>query len=438
MSTARLHPFFLLAAALTALTGCAGLPPLAAPVSVIAPAPARPMLAVRLDDVAADLAPGVAVGEHRWNLRCAGPFTPVTWRWRADDLKPALFDAGFRQALETAGFEALADPERAEFAVTARIIEARVDLCRRAEGQTGDGRVRVAWTVAARPGGHPLYRLTTEGRAATDEPSPGGDEAVLRQAFRAAAGELGRDAGFLAAVRAGTVAAAGAVADGGPPPLMLRRRSGPPRAGVAAAVVTVGRGNAGVFIDDDLVLTSLQAVGGAELVTVRRRDGQTVAGAVLRRDVARDLALVRVPAGRVPAVLPVREHPPAVSDAVRALMPSGGGAVAEGIVSMVDDGGENGAEGLGIPAPGGGRLLVDLPPVGAGGAVVVDAGGRLIGLAPPMVQPLDAGGRTDSGLVPVVPAAALAGLGIRIIGGAGGPVPLAPDLTSGHYPPHRR
>ena len=144
----------------------------------------------------------------------------------------------------------------------------------------------------------------------------------------------------------------------------------------AAVLVASGSGHgSGVLVSrDGLVLTNYHVVGNSERVRVVLDDGTALTGVVERRHKVRDVALVRVEGGKLPA-LPVRAQPLTVSEEVYAigapLQEKLRGTVTRGIVSAFRRDRLTGLE----------TIQADVSIQGGNsGGPLVDARGNLVGL----------------------------------------------------------
>jgi S1-C subfamily serine protease len=143
---------------------------------------------------------------------------------------------------------------------------------------------------------------------------------------------------------------------------------------IAASVTipTAGVG-AGAFISPDGVLiTAAHVVSGLDEIVVKLQDGRSLPGRVVRRDAARDIAVVRVQ-GAPEVCLPVAAEWPKIGDEVFAVgAPAGNDfafSVARGIVS-------------GTPTVEGRKMIqtdASINPGNSGGPLV-DGKGRLVGV----------------------------------------------------------
>jgi S1-C subfamily serine protease len=227
---------------------------------------------------------------------------------------------------------------RAEYVVMAQVTKLELAVCEhanfwtgRSQGYAGSAWVEVNWQVLSNAERRVVFEGKTEGTGEITTPAHGGWEPLILAAFEAAASNLGANQGFhavangdnasqraqQAAVQAANRAAIRLV---GPLPSRapIQERMG----GVRAAVPTIDMGEghgSGVFITEDgYLLTNEHVVKDRRQVTVRLQGGVEVLGDVIRTDVVRDIALVRVPVNRTP-VVPIRGGMPAVGDEVYAV-----------------------------------------------------------------------------------------------------------------------
>lgn len=183
---------------------------------------------------------------------------------------------------------------------------------------------------------------------------------------------------FVQAVKKGADAAS---SPGSTAPATFRACSAVPRSlpaeidaviAASATIATSGAG-AGVFISPDgVLLTAEHVVSGLDEIVVKLRDGRSLPGRVLRRDAARDIAVVRV-AGAPESCVPVAAAWPEVGAEVFSVGAPAGDefafSVSRGIVS-------------GAPTVDGRKMIqtdASLNPGNSGGPLV-DAKGRLVGV----------------------------------------------------------
>lgn len=178
-----------------------------------------------------------------------------------------------------------------------------------------------------------------------------------------------------------------------------------------AVLVAAGASHgSGFFVDPDgLLLTNAHVVGNADRVRVVLQDGVPLVGTVERVHRKRDVALVRVPRGRYPA-LPLRLDPPPVSEAVLAvgapLSERMQGTVTRGIVSS-----HRKDRLTGYPLL---QADVTVHPGNSGGPLL-DANGNVVGIT---VSGLSSAEGLNTGLNFFIPIAdALARLNLRVEGG---------------------
>lgn len=292
----------------------------------------------------------VAEGRGNLSLTCVG-LGPR--RYTVADLwKPGSgllgLRAGFSGAMVSAGLKVpsvsgsvfAANRSRAPFRVGATVTDIKLRIC--AASSAWDGRfvgfiaagsVTVKFEVYSLLAARVVYTTSVIGGGRENRPSRQGIHKAFESAFIDAAARLARDPGFISAISTdATKANAGggsgggatganetgaAVASAGPPagtPIRLIPAGavGGPIVGNmnrirrATVVVSFSGHGSGFLIDRrGYVLTNAHVVGDSPRVRVRLFQGKTVIGRVVRRDEARDVALVKIPPpGRAP--LPLR------------------------------------------------------------------------------------------------------------------------------------
>ncbi len=139
-------------------------------------------------------------------------------------------------------------------------------------------------------------------------------------------------------------------------------------------MVNAARHGFGVFISaDGLILTNQHAVGDLETVGIRLFDGVELTGRVLDRHAVRNVALVKIEAGRTPS-LPLRLDPVGLDEEVYTLGPlddpNPAGTVTRGTVRALSTDGN-------LP-----MIQSDATVYGGGsGGPLLDASGNLAGIA---------------------------------------------------------
>jgi serine protease Do len=284
---------------------------------------------------------------------------------------------------------------RAEYVLVAQVDQLELAVCDKVHplfgtrlGFAGKSYLGAKWQVYSRIRQQIVYETRSEGTAEIATPSRGGIETLLLAGFEAAARNLAADPAFrdlvagapttaprdVGSQRGGTLALAGIAPARGT--LQEKINS------IRAAVPTVDMGNghgSGVFISEDgYLLTNDHVVQERRNVTVRLAGGTELLGEVLRTDAVRDIALVKVPLLRAPAV-PIRRGPVDVGEEVYAvgtpIQTRLGQTVTRGIVSALRDERRPG----GPPLP-----LIQSDVViqgGNSGGGLFDGNGNLVGIA---------------------------------------------------------
>lgn len=291
---------------LVLLGGCSGDRPLLT--ARVSP----PALPLSFSRVTIDLPPGHIAGSYGFGLFCLPPYQDVAWI--SEGRMPGLLANAARDGLNQAG---IGLTPGAQQALSARLVDVDLDLCRRADmwfgksiGTTGDGRIRVEWEIN-RPQMAPI-RISTDGKGGTDIPSlDKRHDLILRAAMLDAAAKLVAHADFQALRQ--TVTLPAPALSNSPPPMPVASDEAamdvstptPPNPGLA--LVRQGE-RTGLIIDAaGWVLMAGETASETPLIL---EDGRTVSAQWQAAGFG--LSLLRLPAGDWPA-LSARRQRPAVS-----------------------------------------------------------------------------------------------------------------------------
>jgi hypothetical protein len=376
--------------------GLAAVPSLAHADDDDAPAPTpilgadTPPLGVK--KILIDVPPGTEVGTWGTGLFCHGS-QPVIWQ--QDDhfnVTDSVFSTALRDELKAKGYklaegsdDMFGEPgegSEAALQMGGRIEDVKLELCytilngviRKVKGTAT---VRVTWEVYSTLDRKVIYKTSTTG--ATEDDEKVSDVAVLlSHAFKTAADGLLADRAFHDALTAKAGAAQEVpqqealaiprIKDSRSP---LSKHVNDVRSSVVTVFSGTGTGSGVIISADGYVLTDAHVVAGDKFVKVKLVTGRQILGEVLRKDVKRDVALIKVEESGLPA-LPIRETEPDVGEDVYALGASLGkyeSTLTRGIVSAYRDTRE-------------GKLIqsdVKVLPGNSGGPLL-DAYGNVIGL----------------------------------------------------------
>lgn len=343
------------------LAGCYGVPVEPAAYDEILPVPpdATPS-PVRLGPVNLALPRGDTIGSaspRGLGILCRGPYGMITRAAVAKHIDGSGMRDSFYDTMKAIGYDVTGSPSlmfdeeedemRTLYRVGARIVDIKMDVCQRTTllfaydlGYTGEASMDVEWTVYDRLKRERVYKTTTRGYSRMELPNYEAIGLMLDDSFGAAAHNLGADEKFHALVVRGTrphedglersEPVYGPVTTFDPretvyiPAQKLRTvnmgHGDIDRARHVAVQVSAGTGHgSGFFISEKgHILTNHHVVGDASQVRVVTADGAyKLMAEVLRRDRARDVALLRVtqmPAGFRPTLLPIRTAFPAVGE----------------------------------------------------------------------------------------------------------------------------
>ncbi len=349
---------------------------------------------LRLVDLTYDIPEGASIGQLQtgsWLTSCgAGKTVPLTRKsFRQPDLD--AFQTVFSYVAQSRGYKLGGRIQSKELTAATYLVNARVTAmnwvsCVRENSKppqwSGSGSMSIAWQVMRASDGQVVYSTTTR----TDSTLPSGERRtdgllyLFVTTFGDAVLQLVSTPGFRDAVREATAGDRPRI--GGADAALLR--SPPPfRGGITANMKSIlpgvveirtpaGAGSGFVVDAAGLILTNAHVVRGTDAVTVGFSDGGTAPGTVVKRDLGRDVALVRVDRKGLRA-LPIRHGEPILTEKVYAIgSPLGlSQTVTEGIVSSYRRQ-ENGLD-----------MIQATPAISPGnsGGPLLDANGNVVGIS---------------------------------------------------------
>jgi serine protease Do len=333
---------------------------------------------------------GERIGSIQGGLMCLEK-RPLAWDRGPEKEDPTLYAGAFAEALEAAGYPVRrpgrtlfdeAPGSKPDLVAGAVIDHLTADLCFPLGGvgdftkEKGSGEVNVTWQIYSRSRREVVFQAQGKGRGQLPEGSTMGPDAIAVDAFADAARNLLADPDFQAFV-------AGYTPGAPPPPVLVSAappRDGPIRGHMAAlrgAVVTVtfrdGHGSGFLIDPQGYVLTNAHVVHDARLATVRLVTGREIVGEVVRVDPERDVALIKLEEGHLPAVA-LRPAEPGVGEEVYAV----GSPLDEALHTTVTRGIVSGYREM-----DGQRYIqsdVNIQPGNSGGPLV-DASGNVVGIS---------------------------------------------------------
>lgn len=302
-----------------------------------------------------------SISPRGFGILCRGPYGNVSRATITSHLeKPALREA-FYDTMESQGYDVTGSPAimfdedddlaRTVYSVGARITDIKMDVCQRVTflfaydlGYTGEASMEVEWTVYDRLKRTTVYKTVTRGYSKMDLPNYEAIGLMMDDAFAGAAHNLGADQAFHDLIVRGAVPASkegqedeavfGPVTKFQPnEPVSLAAMplytapAAPKLDTLRSVAVMIGTGaghGSGFFVTKEgHILTNDHVVGDADRVRIVTANGQhKLTGEILRRDGARDVALIRVeemPSGFTPILLPVRTDIPKIGEDVYAI-----------------------------------------------------------------------------------------------------------------------
>jgi S1-C subfamily serine protease len=301
------------------------------------------------------------MGVSARSLRCPFVMRKVSQGISARSFVDDNYKRLFRDALGAQGYDITGDPgrmfdeeedmQRTVYAVGARVIDIKMDICQEQSllfgyglGYVGEAMVEVEWSVYDMLRRHNVYKTATKGYTELTAPNDEGIELLLENAFSAAVHNLGADAAFRDLVFSGVEPAdrPGTYQDPEEDAIGLfdpreavelpqRKAYDAPAAGrmddlrkPVVMIQTAGGHGSGFFVTPQgHIVTNAHVVGHAKRarVTVSGKKKAFLAE-VLRADSKRDVALLRLenmPPDLAVATFPVRADKPAVGEDVYAV-----------------------------------------------------------------------------------------------------------------------
>jgi hypothetical protein len=264
---------------------------------------------------------------------------PLTWQGGRVTLPVEEFIQVFREELEKANCPVVGNPDTlfddpaewdAEYLVAGLIKEMKANICypyaarNNYDTARGSTYMKVDWQVYSRLRRRVVYEASTEGVSNLPTDTARGDVQAFLDAFAAATQNLLADGGFR------TMVSKPKEKESEKPDEPVQLARVPPYTEALAehinqvrpAVVTVfaGEGHgSGFFISaDGHLLTNEHVVRDARFVTIKLITGRQLVGEVIRKNVARDVALVKAEDTGMLA-LPIRGSSANVGDDVYAL-----------------------------------------------------------------------------------------------------------------------
>ncbi len=300
------------------------------------------MRAMQLGKIAVRVPRGKKIGGLYDDISC---YKIAEMKWNQSgtvSVDPTLFKDVFREDMSGAGFNIAGNPDQlfdqldsheAELIVGALVKDVEINVCTPISAFDRDEikgwcYVKVNWQFFSTVEQRIVYQVTTEGVFHQEKRSDDIDQLDMWQnAFSSATHNLMADQGFLKLV-SGTEYAELKTKRWDTPIVInnVRPYSTPIADNMvsirdAALLVHVGVSGHGsaFFIDPKgYILTNRHVTGGVERVLVEMTTGRKLIAEVIRTDVKRDIALLKVEDGAYPA-LPIEGFEPQIGDEVYAI-----------------------------------------------------------------------------------------------------------------------
>ncbi len=298
---------------------------------------------------------------------CSWSNYPVSRRLLNRKFSQIELEAAFEASLESIGYDVTnnidvdfqreADIGRAEYFISARVIDIDLDLCRRGrvklfdiyptspEGTKGKLYARIDWSVFDALKRTVVYKTTTEGYSRRDYPNSEGLELLFMDAFDMAAHNLGADKHFYNLLVEGKKPPSHVYAPFGRhkkhprprqfnpledltiqnPPLHTKpfTQIAEQKRHNAVTIQKYGHGSGFFISKQGHILTNFHVIGESDRTRVILADRKNaITAEVLRVDRARDVALLKlteIPDTLDIELLPIRTDPPSVSADIYAI-----------------------------------------------------------------------------------------------------------------------
>lgn len=271
------------------------------------------------------------IGPSLLGSLCTGSPSAISRKTLSKKFEQTYLESSFEEALESQGYDVTNNVDldydyedelaRAEYFITARVVDIDLDLCRRgrvtmfnifnsAPGAKGKIHARIRWSVYNALTRSVTYTTTTEGYSKRTYPNAEGLELLFLDAFTMAAHNLGTDKGFY-----------DLIVNGVKPPKKQTKNKRPRQFSqtdpvslpalplhtqpftdisesarkTAVTIQKIGHGSGFFISKDGHILTNAHVVGYSDKVRVILADREKALTAeVLRIDRGRDVALLRV------------------------------------------------------------------------------------------------------------------------------------------------
>jgi S1-C subfamily serine protease len=188
---------------------------------------------------------------------------------------------------------------------------------------SGTAAVRVNWQVFDVLAGRVVYKVTTEGFFHTEQSQTGGADPLVINAFQVAVTNLQADPEFNALVMGKSPSVQSDTQS--QPLIRIRAATQPPasipdaQAAVISIKVALGHGSGFIISPDGYALTDQHVLGDARFVKAILASGREVPAEVVRGDTGRDVALIKLGEGNLPALKLRLDSEPNVGDEVYAI-----------------------------------------------------------------------------------------------------------------------
>jgi serine protease Do len=277
---------------------------------------------IQFRKVVVKLRRGQEMGQSQIGLFCM-PSSPIEWRGGRVNITDEEFTDAFREELSKYNYPIVGDPNalfddpstwKAELLVAGLINEIKLSACYPMAGfgnyrdSKGSAFIRVNWQIYGQLERKVVFEATTEGSYEAKESTASGIEKAMTNAFAMATQNLLANEKFHSLVMRQSGSLIKDRSESMPVmEIKVQNQQVSDVSSVRDGTVTIysglgGHGSGFLISGDGYLLTNEHVVREAKFLRVRLTNGREVLGDVLRKDSARDVALVKLREVNLPFV----------------------------------------------------------------------------------------------------------------------------------------